>query len=209
MVDPGGFKDPFALGQYVTGSTMMDIIRREHCDPAMTMLDVVPGEERAAQGDLGGQTSTPIDTLGFRGGFRPMSLPLFQGGRRESEGWSSESGGCSVRKAKYHPERAPHRGIDVVGGGAGPDGGHARLHHLLAHLGIGGHLLGGLTHDQAAQMGAGITLGDAGELHEDEVAGLDYFVRPVGVRNDRPVAGTEEEGQARVLRIGWLWESGC
>ena len=29
------------MSQYVAGSTMMDIIRREHCNPAMTMLGVV------------------------------------------------------------------------------------------------------------------------------------------------------------------------
>ena len=38
----------------------------------------------------------PQISLGFRGGFRPMSLPLFQGGRRESEGWRSACSGKAI-----------------------------------------------------------------------------------------------------------------
>ena len=54
MTDPGGLKGPSALVQHALGSMVMDIVRGEHRDPAMAMLDVVPREERSAEGDGGG-----------------------------------------------------------------------------------------------------------------------------------------------------------
>ena len=54
MTGPGGLKSPPALVQHTPGSMMMDTDRGEHRDPAMAMLGVVPGEERSAEGDRGG-----------------------------------------------------------------------------------------------------------------------------------------------------------
>ena len=42
------------LVEHAPGSMMMDVVRGEHRDPAMAMLGVVPGEERSAEGDRGG-----------------------------------------------------------------------------------------------------------------------------------------------------------
>ena len=49
-----GLKGPSALVQHALGSMVMDIVRGEHRDAAMAMLGVVPGEERSAEGDGGG-----------------------------------------------------------------------------------------------------------------------------------------------------------
>ena len=54
MTGPGGLKGPPALVQHALGSMVMDIVRGEHRDAAMTMLGVVPREERSAEGDRGG-----------------------------------------------------------------------------------------------------------------------------------------------------------
>ena len=43
-----------ALSQHIRCSVMMDIIGGEHRDPGMAVLGVVPGEERPAEGDGGG-----------------------------------------------------------------------------------------------------------------------------------------------------------
>ena len=51
---PGGLKGPLTLFQHAVGSMMMDIIWGEHRDPGMAVLGVVPGEERPAEGDGGG-----------------------------------------------------------------------------------------------------------------------------------------------------------
>ena len=54
MTGPGGLKGAPALVEHAPGSMMMDVVRGEHRDPAMAMLGVVPGEERPAEGDRGG-----------------------------------------------------------------------------------------------------------------------------------------------------------
>ena len=51
---PGGLQGTSALSQHIRCSVMMDIIRGEHRDPGMAVLGVVPGEERPAEGDGGG-----------------------------------------------------------------------------------------------------------------------------------------------------------
>ena len=51
---PGGLQGTSALSQHIRCSVMMDIIGGEHRDPAMAVLGVVPGEERPAEGDGGG-----------------------------------------------------------------------------------------------------------------------------------------------------------
>ena len=51
---PGGLKGPLTLFQHAVSSMMMDIIWGEHRDPGMAVLGVVPGEERPAEGDGGG-----------------------------------------------------------------------------------------------------------------------------------------------------------
>ena len=54
MTGPGGLKGAPALVEHAPGSMMMDVVRGEHRDPAMAMRGVVPGEERPAEGDRGG-----------------------------------------------------------------------------------------------------------------------------------------------------------
>ena len=54
VTSPGGLKGPPALVQHALGSMVMDMVRGEHSDPGMAMLGVVPGEERSAEGDRGG-----------------------------------------------------------------------------------------------------------------------------------------------------------
>ena len=51
---PGGLKRTLTLFQQVLCPPVVDIIRGEHCDPAMPMPGVVPGEERPAEGNGGG-----------------------------------------------------------------------------------------------------------------------------------------------------------
>ena len=51
---PGGLRGTSALSQHIRCSVMMDIIRGEHRDPGMAVLGVVPGEDRPAEGDGGG-----------------------------------------------------------------------------------------------------------------------------------------------------------
>ena len=51
---PGGLQGTSALSQHIRCSVMMDIIGGEHRDPGMAVLGVVPGEERPAEGDGGG-----------------------------------------------------------------------------------------------------------------------------------------------------------
>ena len=57
MTGPGGLKGPPAVFQHALGSMMMDVVRGEHRDPAVAMLGVVPGEERSAEGDGGGDVA--------------------------------------------------------------------------------------------------------------------------------------------------------
>ena len=54
MTGPGGLKGAPALVEHAPGSMMMHVVRGEHRDPAMAMPGVVPGEERPAEGDRGG-----------------------------------------------------------------------------------------------------------------------------------------------------------
>ena len=61
MDDPFGVKAPRRLAghvrmleQHIRCPVMMDIIGGEHRDPGMAVLGVVPGEERPAEGDGGG-----------------------------------------------------------------------------------------------------------------------------------------------------------
>ena len=54
MTGPGGLKGPPALVQHPLGTMVMDIVRGEHGNAAMSMLGVVPREERATEGDGGG-----------------------------------------------------------------------------------------------------------------------------------------------------------
>ena len=51
---PGGLQGTSALSQHIRCPVMMDIIGGEHRDPGMAVLGVVPGEERPAEGDGGG-----------------------------------------------------------------------------------------------------------------------------------------------------------
>ena len=55
VAGPGGLKGSLTLFQHAVGSMMMDIIWGEHGDPCVAMLGVVPGEERSAEGDGGGE----------------------------------------------------------------------------------------------------------------------------------------------------------
>ena len=54
MTGPGGLKGPPALVQHALGTMVMDIVRGEHGNAAMSMLGVVPREERSTESDGGG-----------------------------------------------------------------------------------------------------------------------------------------------------------
>ena len=54
MTGPGVLKGPPAPVQHALGSMVMDIVRGEHGNAAMSMLGVVPREERSTEGDGGG-----------------------------------------------------------------------------------------------------------------------------------------------------------
>ena len=54
MTGPSGLKGPPALVQHALGSMVMDVARGEHGNAAMSMLGVVPREERSTEGDGGG-----------------------------------------------------------------------------------------------------------------------------------------------------------
>ena len=45
VIGPGGFEGALALGQHCRSAAMVDIVRGEHGDAAVTMLEVVPGKE--------------------------------------------------------------------------------------------------------------------------------------------------------------------
>ena len=53
MPAPGKAKGAFTFFEYLAGSTVVHVMGGEHCDPGMSMLGVVPGEERPAEGDRG------------------------------------------------------------------------------------------------------------------------------------------------------------
>ena len=59
MTCPGGLKGPPALVQHALGSMVMDIVWSEQGDAAMSMLGVVPREERLAEGNDGGVVEAP------------------------------------------------------------------------------------------------------------------------------------------------------
>ena len=59
MTGPSGLKGPPALVQHALGTMVMDIVRGEHGNAAMSMLGVVPREERATEGDGGGDVVEP------------------------------------------------------------------------------------------------------------------------------------------------------
>ena len=54
MTGPGGLQGPPALVQHALGSMVMDIVRGEHGNAAMSMLGVVPRKECSTKGDGGG-----------------------------------------------------------------------------------------------------------------------------------------------------------
>ena len=64
---------------------MMDIIGGEHRDPGMAVLGVVPGEERPAEGDGGGnvfEAAREVRRAGGGGHLRRASADPFQHGDR-------------------------------------------------------------------------------------------------------------------------------
>ena len=64
MAVPGEAKGAFAFLQDSVGSTVVDVMRGEHRDPGMSMLGVVPGEERTAEGGRGRDVVEPPGEAG-------------------------------------------------------------------------------------------------------------------------------------------------
>ena len=65
MSGPGEAKGTFALLEDSAGSTLADIMRGEHRDPGVSMLDVGPGEPRAAEGPRDGDVFEPPGEVGM------------------------------------------------------------------------------------------------------------------------------------------------
>ena len=74
MIAPGGLKSASALVQHALRPMMMDIVRGEHGHAAMAMLGVVPGEERSAEGDGGGDVVEAAGKPGWH--FRVLNCAL-------------------------------------------------------------------------------------------------------------------------------------
>ena len=64
VLAPGEAKGLFAFLQDSVGSTVVDVMRGEHRDPGMSMLGVVPGEERTAEGGCGRDVVEPPGEAG-------------------------------------------------------------------------------------------------------------------------------------------------
>ena len=58
-VAPGKAKGTFAFLKDLAGSSVVDVMGGEHCDPGMSMLGVVPGEERTTEDDGGRDVVEP------------------------------------------------------------------------------------------------------------------------------------------------------
>ena len=54
MTGPGDLNGSPTRVEHALGSMRMDVVGGEHRDPAMAMLGTLPGEERSAEGDRGG-----------------------------------------------------------------------------------------------------------------------------------------------------------
>ena len=64
MLAPGEAKRTLAFFEDLAGSTVVHVMGGEHCDPGMSMLGVVPGEERTAEGGRGGDVFEPSGETG-------------------------------------------------------------------------------------------------------------------------------------------------
>ena len=62
---PGEAKGALALLEDSVGVTVVDVMGGEHRDPGMTMLSVVPREERTAEGDRGADVVEGGSGFGF------------------------------------------------------------------------------------------------------------------------------------------------
>ena len=80
---PGGLQGTSALSQHIRCSVMMDIIGGEHRDPGMAVLGVVPGEERPAEGDGGGnvfEAAREGDPIKWKGRRAQRTMAIGTGG---------------------------------------------------------------------------------------------------------------------------------
>ena len=119
---PGGLQGTSALSQHIRCSVMMDIIGGEHRDPGMAVLGVVPGEERPAEGDGGGnvfeaarEAGVILQGLELRFGERVVVADLGAAQRAGDPEVGEELGGALAghRRAAVRMQ-GEHLGLDAL-----------------------------------------------------------------------------------------------
>ena len=119
---PGGLQGTSALSQHIRCSVMMDIIGGEHRDPGMAVLGVVPGEERPAEGDGGGnvfeaarEAGVILQGLELRFGERVVIADLGAAQRAGDPEVGEEMGGALAgqRRAAVRMQ-GEHLGLDAL-----------------------------------------------------------------------------------------------
>ena len=119
---PGGLQGRSALSQHIRYSVMMDIIGGEHRDPGMAVLGVVPGEERPAEGDGGGnvfeaprEARVILQGLELRFGERVVIADLGAAQRAGDPEVGEELGGALAghRRAAVRMQ-SEHLGLDAL-----------------------------------------------------------------------------------------------
>ena len=119
---PGGLQGTSALSQHIRYSVMMDIIGGEHRDPGMAVLGVVPGEERPAEGDGGGnvfeaprEAGVILQGLELRFGERVVIADLGAAQRAGDPEVGEELGGALAghRRAAVRMQ-GEHLGLDAL-----------------------------------------------------------------------------------------------